>query len=52
MTDLEVAITNIGELAARKTKDFFEEETGSKVVSKTNLLNYQYVDENNLIGKE
>ena len=60
MTDLEVAITNIGELAtreiaknekphglnqnrnvakrgggvAKKTKDFFEEETGSKVLSK------------------
>ena len=77
MTDLEVAITNIGELAtreiakneqpfglsnnrkvakrgggvAKKTKDFFEEETGSKVVSKDNALNYQYLDENKLIEK-
>ena len=77
MTDLEVAITNIGELAtreiarnekpqglnqnrkvakrgggvAKRTKDFFEEETGSKVISDLNSLNYQYVDDNNLIGK-
>ena len=77
MTDLEVAITNIGELAtreiaknekptglsdnrkiakrgggvAKKTKDFFEEETGSKVISKSNSLNYQYIDENKLIEK-
>ena len=77
MTDLEVAITNIGELAtreiaqnekpqgldqnrkaakrgggvAKKTKDFFEEETGSKVISKNNSLNYQYIDEDKLIEK-
>ena len=75
MTDLEVAITNIGELAtreiaknekpfglsnnrkvakrgggvAKRTKDFFEEETGSKVISKDNALNYQYIDENKQI---
>ena len=77
MTDLEVAITNIGELAtreiaknekpkglsdnrkvakrgggvAKKTIDFFEEETSSKVISKSNSLNYQYIDENKLIEK-
>ena len=77
MTDLEVAITNIGELAtreiaknekpkglsdnrkvakrgggvAKRTKDFFEEETGSKVVSKSNSLNYQYTEDNKLIEK-
>ena len=77
MTDLEVAITNIGELAtreiaknekptglsnnrkvakrgggvAKRTKDFFEEETGSKVISKSNSLKYQYIDENKLIEK-
>ena len=75
MTDLEVAITNIGELAtreiaknekpqglsenriaakrggkvAKKTKDFFEEETGSNVISKSNSLNYNYLDESSLI---
>ncbi len=78
MTDLEVAITNIGELTtreiarnekpfglsdnrkvakrgggvAKKTKDFFEEETGSRVVSKENSLNYQYLDEDKLIEKD
>lgn len=78
MTDLEVAITNIGELAtreiaknekpfglsdnrkvvkrgggvAKKTKDFFEEETGSKVISKKNSLTYQYLDEDKLIIKD
>ncbi len=77
MTDLEVAITNIGELAtreiaknekpfglsenrkvakrgggvAKRTKDFFEEETGSKVVSKSNSLNFQYTEDNKLIEK-
>ena len=73
MTDLEVAITNIGELAtreiarnekpqglnqnrkvakrgggvAKRTKDFFE--AGSKVISKDNSLNYQYLDDDKLI---
>ena len=68
MTDLEIAITNIGELAtreiaknekplglnenrkaarrgggvAKRTKDFFEEETGSKVISQSNSLYYEY----------
>jgi hypothetical protein len=77
MTDIEVAITNIGELAtreiaknekpqglmqnrkvarrgggvAKRTKDFFEEETGSEVISKDNALNYQYLDDNKLIEK-
>ena len=77
MTDLEVAVTNIGELAtreiaknekpfglsdnrkvakrgggvAKRTKDFFEEETGSQVISKDNALNYQYLDDNQLIEK-
>ena len=77
MTDLEVAITNTGELAtreiaknekttghsdnrkvakrgggvAKRTKDLFEEETGSKVISKDNSLNYQYLDDNKLIEK-
>ena len=37
---------------AKKTKDFFEEETGSKVISKENSLNYQYLDDNILIEKE
>lgn len=75
MTDLEVAITNIGELAtreisknekpkglkenrkvakrggtvAKKTKDFFEEETGSKIISKENNLNYKYIKDNKQI---
>ena len=77
MTDLEVAITNIGELAtreiaknekpkglsqnrvvakrgggvAKRTKDFFEEETGSQIISKDNALNYKYADDNKLIEK-
>ena len=75
MTDLEVAITNIGELAtreiaknekpvglnenrkaakrgggvAKKTKDFFEEETGSTVITKNSSLNYQYDNQLNSI---
>ena len=34
---------------AKRTKDFFEEETGSKVISKDNSLNYQYLDDDKLI---
>ena len=75
MTDLEVAITDLGELAtreiiknekpkglkqnrvaskrggkvAKKAKDFFEEETGSKVISKENSLSIEYVKDNNFI---
>ena len=75
MTDLEVAITNIGELAtreiaknekpqglsenriaakrggkvAKRTKDFFEEETGSRVITNSNSLHYSYLDESSLI---
>lgn len=75
MTDIEIAITNIGKLAtreiaknektlglkenrkaakrgggvAKRTKSFFEEETGSKVISNDNLLNYQYIDDRELI---
>ena len=71
MTDIEIAITNIGELAtreiaknekpfglsenrkvakrgggvAKKTKDFFEEETGSQVITKDNSLDYEYIDD-------
>ena len=78
MTDLEVAITNIGELAtreiaknekpngllenrkaakrgggvAKRTKDFFEEETGSQVISNNNSLSYQYSDDEYLIEKQ
>lgn len=78
MTDLEIAITNIGELAtreiaknekplglsenrkaakrgggvAKRTKDFFEEETGSKVISQNNSLNYKYDIDNKLIEKQ
>ncbi len=78
MTDLEVAITNIGELAtreiaknekpqglmqnrkvarrgggvAKKTKAFFEDETGSEVISKDNALNYQYLDDDKLTEKQ
>ena len=68
MTDIEVAITSIGELAtreisknekpyglqenrkvakrggivAKRTREFFEEETGSKVISNKNSLDHQY----------
>lgn len=75
MTDLEVAITDLGELAtreiiknekpkglkqnrvaskrggkvAKKAKDFFEEATGSKVISRENSLSIEYVKDNNLI---
>ena len=77
MNDLEVAITNLGELAtreitknekpygldqnrktakrggtlAKKAKDFFEEETGSNIISKDNSLKYKYID-NKIIEKE
>ncbi len=60
MTDIEVALTNIGEIATRDiakeehpqgggvakgARDLYEKETKKSAISKTNTLNYQYVDE-------
>ena len=71
MTDIEVALTNIGEIAARDiakeehprglkenmkvakrgggvakgAKDLYEKETKKSAISKQNVLNYQYIDD-------
>jgi hypothetical protein len=71
MTDIEIALTNIGEIAARDiagqehpqgltenlkvakrgggvakgARDLYEKETKKSAISKDNVLNYQYVDE-------
>ena len=71
MTDIEVALTNIGEIAARDiasiekpsglkenlkvakrggeiakgAKDLYEKETKKSAISKSNALNYKYVEE-------
>ena len=71
MTDIEVALTNIGEIATRDiakeehpkglkenlnvakrgggvakgAKDLYEKETKKSAISKSNSLNYQYIDE-------
>ena len=71
MTDIEVALTNIGEIATRDiareehpkglkenlnvakrgggvakgAKDLYEEETKKSVISQSNSLNYEYIDE-------
>ena len=66
MTDIEVALTNIGEIAreehpkglnenlkvakrgggvAKGARDLYEKETKKLAISKDNVLNYQYVDE-------
>ena len=71
MTDIEVALTNIGEIAARDiareehpkglkenlnvakrgggvakgAKDLYEKETKKSAISKSNSLNYKYIDE-------
>ena len=71
MTDIEVALTDLGELVtrhivqnekpyglsenkevakrgggvAKKTKEFYEDTTGLKAISKDNALNYKYIDE-------
>ena len=70
MTDIEVALTNIGEIAARDiakeehpqglnenlnvakrgggvakgAKDLYEKETKKSAISKSNSLNYKYID--------
>ena len=77
MSDIEVAIANIGEIAtrnmirkerpiglkenrkvakrggkvARKTKEIYENETGLNAISKDNSLNYEYIEDNELISK-
>ena len=55
MTDIEIALTNIGEIAARGgrvakgARDLYEEETKISAISKENALNYQYKEDNKLI---
>lgn len=75
MTDIEIALTNIGEIATRDiaknehpqglsenikiakrggrvakgARDVYEEETKISAISKENVLNYQYKDDNKLI---
>ena len=77
MTDVEVALANLGEIAtrefARKNKPYglrenkeiakkgghvakvaredMERELGQSVVSKENVLNYKYINENKLTKK-
>lgn len=71
MTDIEIALTNIGEIATRDiareekpqglkenlnvakrgvgvakgSKDLYEKETKKSAISKSNSLNYKYIDE-------
>ena len=78
MTDIEVALTNIGEIATRDiareehpqgikenlnvakrgggvakgAKDLYEKETKKSAVSKSNSLNYKYIDEKLLEDKK
>ena len=40
-----------GGSVAKKTKDFYEETTGLTAISKSNSLNYQYIDDSKLIDK-
>ena len=75
MTDIEIALTNIGKIATRDiaknehpqglsenmkiakrggrvakgARDVYEEETKISAISKENVLNYQYKDDNKLI---
>ena len=75
MTDIEVALTDLGEIATRElakehkpyglkqnkeiakrggniakiTRDNLEKELGRKVVTKENMLNYEYIDEKKYI---
>lgn len=78
MTDIEVALTNIGEIAARDiakqehpqglkenlkvaargggvskgARDLYEKETNISAISKTNSLNYEYIDDIKKIEKQ
>ena len=75
MTDIEVALTDLGEIATRElakehkpyglkqnkeiakrggniakiTRDNLEKELGRKVVTKENMLSYEYIDEKKYI---
>ncbi len=77
MTDIEVALTNIGEIpirdiekeehpqglkenlkvakrggkVAKGAKDLYEKETKKSAISKSNSLNYKYIDEQKQIGQ-
>ena len=78
MTDIEIALTNIGEIATRDiakeehpqglkenlnvakrgggvakgAKDLYEKETKKSAISKSNSLNYKYIDETKQIGNK
>ncbi len=78
MTDIEVALTNIGEIATRDiareehpkglkenlnvamrgggvakgAKDLYEKETKKSAISKSNSLNYKYIDNEKLIEEK
>ena len=78
MTDIEIALTNIGEIAARDiakkehpqglsenmkvakrgggvakgAKDLYEKETKKSAISKSNSLNYEYIDEQKQIDNK
>ena len=78
MTDIEVALTNIGEIATRDiareehpqglkenlnvakrgggvakgAKDLYEKETKKSAISKSNSLNYKYIEEQKQIGEK
>ena len=46
MADIEVALTNTPEIAARDiARELYEKETKKSAISNKNSLNYQYVDE-------
>ena len=57
MTDVEVALANLGEIAkkgghvAKVAREDMERELGQSVVSKENVLNYKYINENKLTKK-
>ncbi len=49
MTDIEIALTNIGEIATRDiakgARDLYEKETKNSAISKNNNLSYDYTDD-------
>lgn len=47
-----IKVAKMGGEVAKKTKEFYEEVTGNKAISKENMIGIRYLDESNLVLKD
>ena len=47
-----IEVAKLGGEVAKKTKEFYEEVTGNKAVTKENMIGIRYLEEDNLVLKD